>query len=51
MTDRSDPPAPGSRSNTVSAIKEAVGGLVGLAMAATAITRPQFIRHASIANL
>lgn len=51
MTNRSDTPAPGSRSNTVSAIKEAVGAAAGLAMAATAITRAQFIRHACIANL
>lgn len=44
-------PAPGSKSDMVSAVKEAVGGVFGLARAATSITRPQFIRYATIANL
>src|SRR4051812_28137691 len=51
MTGASNEPEPGSKSDLVSGIKEAIGGAVGLAMAATSITRPQFISHATIANL
>ncbi|HZT87762.1 MAG TPA: DUF4142 domain-containing protein [Stellaceae bacterium] len=44
-------PAPGSKSNTVSATKEAIGGAAGVALAAMSITRAQFIHRACIANL
>lgn len=47
----SEKPAPGSRSNLASSIKEAVGGAAALAAAAVSITRPRFIKRASIANL
>lgn len=44
-------PAPGSRSETVSAVVDTLGGIAGLALAATSITRRQFISHAVVANL
>jgi putative membrane protein len=44
-------PAPGSRFEPVSAIVDTLGGAVGLALAATSITRKQFIAHAIIATL
>lgn len=47
----SEKPAPGSKSDLASSVKEAVGGAVALAGAAISITRPQFIKRASIANL
>jgi putative membrane protein len=51
MTEPNDKPQPGSKSDTASSIKEAVGGAAGVAMAATAITRDRFTTHAAIANL
>jgi len=51
MSDPSDKPTPGSKSDTASAVKEAIGGAAGLAAAATAITRDRFVHHAAIANL
>jgi len=51
MTGSSNAPEPGSKSDLVSGMKEAVGGAVGLAVAASSIARPQFITHATIANL
>src|SRR5436305_8251386 len=51
MSDRVVKPMPGSRSETVSAIVDMVGGAAALALAATSITRKQFIPHAVIANL
>ena len=44
-------PAPGSRFEPVSAVVDTLGAAVGLALAATSITRKQFIAHAMIANL
>jgi len=51
MTASNGKPESGSRSGLASSIKEAVGGAVALGMAATSITRPQFIKHATVANL
>jgi putative membrane protein len=44
-------PAPGSRFETVSAVVDTLGGMVGLARAATSITRKQFVPHAMVATL
>lgn len=44
-------PAPGSRSQAVSSVVDTLGGAVGLALAATSITRKQFISRAVVANL
>ena len=46
-----DKPAPGSRSETVSSVVDALGGIAGLALAAISMTRKQFIKRAVIANL
>jgi putative membrane protein len=51
MSDRVVKPMPGSRSETVSAIVDMVGRTAALALAATSITRKQFIPHAIVANL
>ena len=44
-------PAPGSKSEAVSAVIDALGGAAGLALAALSVTRKQFIKRAAIANL
>jgi putative membrane protein len=51
MSKSSAKPAPGSRPEAVSSIVDKIGGAAGLALAATSITRKQFIQHAVIANL
>lgn len=51
MANAREKPAPGTKSDTASGIKEAIGGAAAAAMAATSITRPRFIQHATIANL
>jgi putative membrane protein len=43
-------PEPGSRSEALSAILDKAGGAAGLLLAATAITRGQFIRQAAVAS-
>jgi predicted outer membrane protein len=51
MPDRETKLALGSRFETVSAVVDTLGGVVGLARAANSITRKQFIAHAMIATL
>ena len=51
MADSSDKPAPGSRSESASALRDAVGAAAGLATAAVSVTRDQFVKRAAIANL
>ena len=51
MSNPEDKPAPGSKTELVSAVVDALGGAAGLALAATSITREQFIKHAVVANL
>lgn len=51
MTSANEKPKPGSKSETVSAVKDAIGGAAGKAVAATAITREAFADNAEAANL
>jgi putative membrane protein len=51
MSKAIDAPAPGSRSETISAVVDLVGGAAATALAAASITRKRFIKHAVIANL
>ena len=51
MPDRETKPAPGSRFETVSAVVDTLGAAIGLARAATSITRKQFVARAMVATL
>jgi len=51
MSQSSRNPMPGSRMEAVSAVVDRLGGAVAQVLAASSITRPQFIQHAVVANL
>jgi putative membrane protein len=51
MSRSSQTPAPGTRMEAVSAVVDRLGGALAQVLAASSITRPQFIQHAVVANL
>lgn len=51
MTTGNEKPKAGSKSEMASAIRDTLGGIAGEALAATSITREQFVKNAVNANL